>query len=134
MDGRRLHPVTGDADGAHQGLLPGANHAVEGPVRARDPIQRVEVADLVELDEVDPLDLQQLQRPADAVVRPRRRPIPVFVARKMRSLIRGIQGPSRPSDSPYAAAVSKWLIPAASASSTDASAASCVASESMAPP
>ena len=99
MGRRGLVAVAGDPDRAGQPLLPGPDRGLEraaGPV----PVQLLQVADRVQLDQVDVVGLQPLQAAVDLGPGGVAVPRPVLVARKIRSRIPGIHGPSRSSASP----------------------------------
>ncbi len=63
--GRGLVAVPGDADVADEALVLGAGGGLEGAALARDLAQLVEVADGVQLEQVDVVGLQPLQRAVD---------------------------------------------------------------------
>ncbi len=61
VDVRGVVPVAGDPDGAREALLLGADDGFEGAALRRAAVQVVQVADGVQLDQVDVVGLQPLQ-------------------------------------------------------------------------
>src|SRR5919106_4673446 len=68
---RSVHPMAGDADRAYEAFVSRLQRSLERTARARGATEVLDVANRVELDEVDVLDLQPLERTTDRVVRPR---------------------------------------------------------------
>ena len=94
MDRRARDAVAGDADEAYQSRARASTAALERAARAEGYRPLRLVHEIVELDQVDVVGLQPLQRVVEpglglAYVRS-----PVLVARKKRSRWRGIQGPT----------------------------------------
>src|SRR5665811_2522476 len=62
---RRLRPVPGDTDGRDQPLLLRAHRGLEGSTGAGDPVELGEVTDGVQLQQVETVGLQALERGDD---------------------------------------------------------------------
>ena len=71
----RSHAMARDPDRADQTLLARSDGALDRASRPGRAVEIFEVADRVELDQVDPIHLEALERSPDAVVRPGRGPV-----------------------------------------------------------
>ena len=60
-----LVPVAGDPDPPGQALLPGPDDRLQRPAGPGDQVQLLEVADGVDLDEVEPVGLEPFQAAVD---------------------------------------------------------------------
>ena len=77
------HPVAGDADEADQALLPGLDHGLQRAARSEGGLPLLRLDQVVQLDQVEVVDPQSLQRALDLARAPSSRVrSPVLVARK----------------------------------------------------
>ena len=73
---RHRQPVAGDADEPHQALLPRLDGRLQGAVRAQRGVPLDDVDQVVQLDRVDPVDAEPVQRAADLLARAAVAPLP----------------------------------------------------------
>ena len=115
--------MPGDADEPAQAFVAGLGQRLDRTARPEGDVPLLGLDEVVQLDEVDLVDPQAGRASASswrAPSVPARSP--VLVARKTRCGWSASHGASRSSESPYPAAVSMWLTPAASTTAIVASA------------
>jgi hypothetical protein len=69
VGGGRRATVAGETDGADHALIPRPDRGLQSPTRTHHGVQSGEIADGVQLQQVDPVDLQPFQGTVDG--RPR---------------------------------------------------------------
>ena len=100
MHPRDAEPVAGHADEAHEALVARLERRLERAALAQGGLPLDRVDQVVQLDQVDVVDSQPLQRAPDPLAGARAVARPVFVATKNSSGYRLSQGASRSSASP----------------------------------
>jgi hypothetical protein len=92
--------VAGDADVADQAVVPRAHRALDRPATPGRDVELVDRADRVELQQVDAIDAETLQRATDPVVRAARGPFAGLRREEDAIADTRIHGASRSSESP----------------------------------
>ena len=99
-------PVPGDADEAHEALVARLDRRFERPALAEGGLPLDGVDEVVQLDQVEVVDPETLERAADLLARGCALALAGLRCEEDRSRWRASQGASLSSESPYDAAVS----------------------------